>query len=97
MLLSDQILNHRSPLAKVWLAAHYDRKLSKRDIFQASIAKTVQAILADAGDPRALRLSGQLLVGVVRIYSRKAKYLLDECNEAKISIQLAFKPGSVNV
>ena len=26
----------------------------------------------------ALRLSGQLLLGVVRIYSRKAKYLLDE-------------------
>lgn len=36
----------------------------------------------------ALRLSGQLLLGVVRIYSRKAKYLLDDCNEAIVKIKL---------
>ena len=36
----------------------------------------------------ALRLSGQLLLGVVRIYSRKAKYLLDDCNEALLKIKL---------
>lgn len=30
----------------------------------------------------ALRLSGQLLLGVVRIYSRKTKYLLEDCNDA---------------
>ena len=37
----------------------------------------------------ALRLSGQLLLGVVRIYSRKAKYLLDDCNEALLKIKMA--------
>jgi cohesin complex subunit SCC1 len=36
----------------------------------------------------ALRLSGQLLLGVVRIYSRKAKYLLDDCNEALLKIKM---------
>ena len=36
----------------------------------------------------ALRLSGQLLLGVVRIYSRKAKYLLEDCNEALLKIKL---------
>ena len=36
----------------------------------------------------ALRLSGQLLLGVVRIYSRKAKYLLDDCNEAILKIKM---------
>jgi cohesin complex subunit SCC1 len=36
----------------------------------------------------ALRLSGQLLLGVVRIYSRKAKYLLDDCNEALLRIKM---------
>jgi len=35
----------------------------------------------------ALRLSGQLLFGVVRIYSRQAKYLLDDCNEALIKLK----------
>merc|ERR1719158_2221616 len=33
----------------------------------------------------ALRTSGHLLLGVVRIYSRKAKYLLSDCNEAFIN------------
>lgn len=36
----------------------------------------------------ALRLTGQLLLGVVRIYSRKAKYLLDDCNEALSKIKM---------
>ena len=45
----------------------------------------------------ALRLSGQLLLGVVRIYSRKAKYLLDDCNEALLKIKVAFRPGVVDM
>ena len=45
----------------------------------------------------ALRLSGQLLLGVVRIYSRKAKYLLDDCNEALLKIKMAFRPGVVDM
>ena len=42
--------------------------------------------------PLALRLSGQLLLGVARIYSRKAKYLLDDCNEALVKIKLVGGP-----
>ena len=38
--------------------------------------------------PLALRLSAQLLLGVARIYSRKAKYLLDDCNEALAKVKL---------
>ncbi|KAI9220625.1 Rec8 like protein-domain-containing protein [Blastocladiella britannica] len=98
--LADVIHQPRGPLAKVWLAVHYDRKLTKRDVLHSSILSTVRQILVDAQashDPRVLRLSGHLLVGVSKIYSRKAKYLLDECSEAKIAIQLAFKPGAGNI
>lgn len=42
----------------------------------------------------ALRTTGHLLLGVVRIYSRKAKYLLADCNEAFIKIKMAFRPGA---
>ena len=38
--------------------------------------------------PMALRLSGQLLLGVVRIYSKKLKYLLEDCNDAIQKIKL---------
>lgn len=39
----------------------------------------------------ALRMSGQLMLGVVRIYGRKARYLLDDCNEALLKIRMTFK------
>ena len=45
----------------------------------------------------ALRTSGHLLLGVVRIYSRKAKYLLSDCNEAFVKIKMAFRPGMVDL
>lgn len=37
--------------------------------------------------PLALRLSGQLMLGVVRIYSRKVGYLYQDTNEALLKIQ----------
>jgi hypothetical protein len=43
------------------------------------------------------RTSGHLLLGVVRIYSRKAKYLLADCNEAFVKIKMAFRPGMVDL
>lgn len=41
----------------------------------------------------ALRTSGHLLLGVVRIYHRKAKYLLADCSEALTKMKTAFRPG----
>ncbi|KAH0827844.1 Rec8 like protein-domain-containing protein [Lanmaoa asiatica] len=55
------------------------------------------AIMGQEIEVMALRLSGQLLLGVVRIYSRKAKYLLDDCNEALLKIKMAFRPGLVDM
>lgn len=46
------------------------------------------AIMGQEVELMALRMSGQLLLGVVRIYSRKAKYLLDDCNEALLKIRM---------
>lgn len=42
-----------------------------------------------------LRTSGHLLLGVVRIYSKKAKYLLADCNDAVVKIKIAFRPGNL--
>jgi cohesin complex subunit SCC1 len=39
-------------------------------------------------------VSGHLLLGVVRIYSRKVKYLMHDCHEAMVKIKMAFRPGS---
>jgi cohesin complex subunit SCC1 len=82
---------------QVWLAAHVERKLSKNQLLHTSIPKSVQVIMSQDMMPMALRLSGQLLLGVTRIYSRQAKYLMDDCNEALLKIKMAFRPGAVDM
>lgn len=45
----------------------------------------------------ALRVSGQLMLGVVRIYGRKVQYLMDDCRETRERISSAFRPGAVDL
>lgn len=87
----------KGALAKVWLAAHLDKKLSKAQIYQTNIKDSVDDILEGDASIIALRLSGQLLLGVVRIYSRKTRYLLEDCNEALVKIKMVFKPSNVEL
>jgi cohesin complex subunit SCC1 len=96
MYYAHFILNKKGPLAKIWLAAHWDKKLTKAQIYETNIESTIETIL----EPQmklALRTSGHLLLGVCRIYSRKVKYLLADCNEAFVKIKLAFRPGLIDL
>ncbi|KAF8632498.1 hypothetical protein AX17_004827 [Amanita inopinata Kibby_2008] len=97
MFYSESILSRRGALGKVWLAAHMERRLSKTQTLQTNIEQSVDVIMGQEIEMMALRLSGQLLLGVVRIYSRKAKYLLDDCNEALLKIKMTFRPGLVDL
>jgi cohesin complex subunit SCC1 len=97
MFYSQIILAKKGPLGKVWLAAHWgDKKLGRTQIFSADIATSVDNIVNPAV-PLALRVSGHLLLGVVRIYSRKVKYLLKDCDEAMVKIKMAFRPDGEQV
>lgn len=82
MFYSENILVKKGPLANIWLAANWDRKLSKTQILHTDISGTVQDLVSGDLPPMALRLSGQLLLGVSKIYGRQAKYLLEDCGEA---------------
>ncbi|RLN94884.1 hypothetical protein BBJ28_00002445 [Nothophytophthora sp. Chile5] len=96
MFYSQIILAKKGPLGKIWLAAHWDKKLNKQQIFTADIHSSVDSIV-NPQVPLALRVSGHLLLGVVRIYSRKVKYLYSDCSEALVKIKLAFRPGVVDL
>jgi len=74
MFFSTQILARKGPLGLVWIAAHLERQLKRQQICQTSIPSSVDYIIHPEA-PLALRLSGQLLLGVVRIYARKVAYL----------------------
>ncbi|KAF2878076.1 Rec8 like protein-domain-containing protein [Massariosphaeria phaeospora] len=99
MFFPEHLLSKSGPLARVWLAANLEKKLSKNQVLQDKIVDDIGVIIRPevAGGPMALRLSGQLLLGVVRIYSRKARYLLDDCNEALTRIKMAFRPGNIDM
>jgi len=88
MFYSDVLLAKSGPLARVWLASNLDRKLTKRDCLQANLEDSIDVIVDETAAPMALRLSGQLLLGVVKIYKRKTGYLLEDCNEALLKIKL---------
>lgn len=96
MFYHQFILAKKAPLARVWLAAHWERKLSKALVSETDLPSSVESIIS----PKvklALRTSGHLLLGVVRIYSRKTKYLLADCTEAFVKIKMAFRPGMVDL
>jgi cohesin complex subunit SCC1 len=97
MFYSDNILTRKGPLANIWLAAHWDRRLTKAQIVQTNIEISVHDIVNGALPPMALRLSGQLLLGVSKIYGRKARYLLEDCADALSRLKLAFTPSNVDL
>uniref|UniRef100_A0A8C6VFJ5 RAD21 cohesin complex component like 1 n=1 Tax=Naja naja TaxID=35670 RepID=A0A8C6VFJ5_NAJNA len=96
MFYVQLLMNKRGPLSKIWLAAHWDKKITKAHVFECNLEDTIEKILS----PKfkiALRTSGHLLLGVVRIYHRKIKYLLTDCSEALLRMQSAFQPELVDL
>lgn len=41
MFYSESVLTRKGPLANIWLAAHWDRKLTKSQIVQTNIQTSV--------------------------------------------------------
>lgn len=96
MFYSVFVLGKKGPLARVWLAAHWDKKITKSQILETNIVESVDSIL----QPRiklSLRTSSHLLLGIVRIYARKTVYLLQDCQDAAFKIKSAFRPGAVDL
>ncbi|KAM5350418.1 hypothetical protein ACJ41O_006923 [Fusarium nematophilum] len=92
MFYSESLLQQSGPLARVWLSANLERKLSKKHVLQSNIADSIAVIITPSQAPMALRLSSQLLLGVARIYQRKTRYLLDDCDKTWIMMK-AFRPS----
>eukprot|EP00467_Chlorarachnion_reptans_P002022 CAMPEP_0114503138 /NCGR_PEP_ID=MMETSP0109-20121206/9483_1 /TAXON_ID=29199 /ORGANISM="Chlorarachnion reptans, Strain CCCM449" /LENGTH=518 /DNA_ID=CAMNT_0001681137 /DNA_START=16 /DNA_END=1572 /DNA_ORIENTATION=+ len=89
MFFSQYIVVKKGPLNKVWLAAHIQKKLTKNFVLEINIADHVKTLL-DPTTALALRLSGQLLLGLVNIYSKKTQFLERDCNDAMASFKIVF-------
>ncbi|KAG0476694.1 hypothetical protein HPP92_013535 [Vanilla planifolia] len=96
MFYSQFILAKKGPLGTIWIAAHLERKLRKNQVADTDIGVSVDSILFP-DVPIALRLSSHLLLGVVRIYSKKVNYLFHDCSEALLKIKQAFRSTAVDL
>lgn len=87
MFYPTELLQRSGALARVWMAANVEKKLTKAQVLQDKIDEDISEIMRPRA-PFSLRLSGSLLLGVVRIYSRKARYLLDDASDALWKIKM---------
>lgn len=63
---------------------------------ETNVTESVDAIL----QPKvklSLRTQSHLLLGICRIHSRKAQYLLQDCQDAAFKIKSAFRPDAVDL
>ena len=81
MFYHVQILAKKGPLGTIWIAAHHDKRLKRSQVFETDVGETIDAIVQPEV-PLALRLSGQLMLGIVRIYARKVGYLFQDCSDS---------------
>jgi len=93
MFYHVQILAKKGPLGTIWIAAHHDKRLKRSQVFETNVGETIDAIVTPEV-PLALRLSGQLMLGLVRIYARKVGYLLSDCSDSFGRLKQNHKQGS---
>ncbi|KAK2940705.1 putative N terminus of Rad21 / Rec8 like protein [Blattamonas nauphoetae] len=80
MALYSSYISKRGPLGQVWMAANYDRNLSKGKILQINIPAAVKLIR-----------EAHLLLGLVRVHTRKLKHLADDINEFRSRLQTTIQ------
>ncbi|XP_010469303.1 PREDICTED: sister chromatid cohesion 1 protein 3-like [Camelina sativa] len=96
MFYSQTLLARKGPLGTVWCAAHVQNRLKKPQYTAINIPKTVDSIMFPEV-PLALRTSSHLLLGVVRIYSKKVEYLYNDWSHLNTWVAKAFVSTQVDL
>ncbi|SJM88512.1 related to Sister chromatid cohesion protein 1 [Zygosaccharomyces bailii] len=86
------------PLAQIWLAANMSN-LGRGQVLQTSISESADEIAKVSGcddnvsnvEHITLRISGELLQGIVRVYSKQAAFLLSDIKDTLTKISTLFK------
>ncbi|KAH1193760.1 Sister chromatid cohesion 1 protein 2 [Glycine max] len=82
----------------VRIAAFCFKNLKRTEVLDTDISSAVDKILQEM-DVVSYRVLGYLLVGIIRIFSKKVEYVLEDCNEVLIKINkfVVNKEGIVRV
>ncbi|KAJ6734655.1 SISTER CHROMATID COHESION 1 PROTEIN 2 [Salix purpurea] len=87
MSYSHCLPSSKGPLGSIWVAAYFFKKLKKAQVTSTDISSSVDKILQDVFDVVTCRVLAYLLLGVVRVYSKKAEYLFDDCNKVLLNVK----------
>ncbi|KAK8923485.1 Sister chromatid cohesion 1 protein 3 [Platanthera zijinensis] len=90
MFYSQSLLSRKGPLGTIWIAAYCFKKLKRGDITTTDISSTVDKIMPEIQISH--RVLAQLLLGIVKIFSKKVDFLYVECNETLIQITKYLPP-----
>ncbi|XP_062226005.1 sister chromatid cohesion 1 protein 2-like [Phragmites australis] len=86
MFYSKVLLTKKGALGTVWVAAVCgEAALSREQVARTDIVASVDKILSDVETPH--RILALLLLGIVRIYSKKVEYIYHGCNQLFRSFQ----------
>nr|WJN25042.1 meiotic cohesin complex subunit [Farysia itapuensis] len=88
---SDILSRRRTGLGVVWLAATLGnkssvRRLSRKEVLAVNVSKAC-TLVRSPSEPMALRLSSQLLYGVVKIYHHQAEIWMQDVSTAHTNLR----------
>ncbi|KAL3526308.1 hypothetical protein ACH5RR_010964 [Cinchona calisaya] len=81
MFYSQWLLSKKVALGTIWVAAHCHKRLKKDQVKQTDISSSVDRILHDEVPVVTYRILAYLLLGVVRIFSKKVDFLFYDCRD----------------
>ncbi|WCJ27495.1 Sister chromatid cohesion 1 protein 2 [Euphorbia peplus] len=87
MFYSQCLLSKNGALGTIWVAACFLKKLKKSQVSQVDISSSVDKILQDEFDVFTYRVLAYLLLGVVRVFSKKVEYLFNDCNKVLLNLR----------
>ena len=97
MFYSAQVISKGGPLRVIWIASYRDKALKKNEVEKVNLQETIAQVSQLVEEsPLALRLSGQLLLGVSLIYNRQVTYLLTDSQHQQqklFVLDQAGRPG----
>jgi hypothetical protein len=84
-----QAISPTGQWGKVWLAAHFDKKLKKEDFMEANIPDLCHSILKNS-KKLTLRYMGNFLLGLCKVYAKQSYYFEEHGRELHDSLMMAF-------
>jgi hypothetical protein len=83
MFDAAQLLNFRSSNSILWKAVYAERKLSRHYLKDVSITALVERL---SRERISIKVTGTVVLGLAKIFVRKIRFLLEDCNEAVLFI-----------